>query len=194
MYGRFSLRYRKVPWASRAEVPCRTSARWLAWRRGLCCAPCAVMRLREQHMAQQSQPETARWINKGYSLVSSPGLRLAFTGVMQLTHGPTGPWVSLHPVPVNGPSATGSGVAGVPWTPATVPTVPYGTLYIEIGTRSTVPYGTLYIEYGTRSTAPYGTLYIVYTRRSLRTAPYGYLIYITVIGSSRTLQAEVPDR
>ena len=86
----------------------RPRHRRLAWRRGLCRPSDLVMRLREPGLGRQSQPETARWVNKEYFKVSSPALRLVFAGQVRLTHGPTGPWVSPYLLPTNSPYATGS--------------------------------------------------------------------------------------
>ena len=46
------------------------------------------MRLREPHPARIRQPETARWVTKGFFIGTSVGLRLALSGAVWLTLAP----------------------------------------------------------------------------------------------------------
>ena len=61
VYGRSE--YGGVQRAEQVVGSGRAHHRRLSWRRGLCTAVRAVMRLREPHVAVHSQPETDRWIH-----------------------------------------------------------------------------------------------------------------------------------
>jgi len=129
------------------------------------------MRLREQQTARHSQPETHGCNHQGlnkYFLVSSPAVRLASGGQIQLTQALQA-WVSLDLMPPEGPYPTGSDGAGrtVPsctWpvygrsvrqvkprprlTPRPHLNLIYTLVYIYVGTRM----DTLYLRY---LTVPY---------------------------------------
>ena len=106
-----------------------------------------VQRCKEGQCTDGVQLSVYHGVGSGidYSLFgSSAGLRLVLYGESRLTLG-RWPRVSPSLLPYNSPSATASGVAGVPWTPATVP-ARLGTVSVRQATVPRLRLVTLYIS------------------------------------------------